>query len=153
MWANLFFFCITETYFLYRPAESSKEAGQKWQVAHLGGGQYSIIGYTTGLSISLKNGSLVLDIFSIWIKANDEGVQALKNKQRQRLYHQVIALHGGPSMLVTHLIPKTTSTFFTHRSYNTDQLSKYSILFFAPNYHFPFLKTPTKTKCIFFENL
>lgn len=69
MWADRFFFCITETCFLYRPAEPSKDAGQKWQVAHLGGGQYSIIGYTTGLSITIKNGSLVVTRYSfhIWI--------------------------------------------------------------------------------------
>lgn len=33
----------------FRPAEASKEQGQKWQVAHLGGGQYIIIGYSLAI--------------------------------------------------------------------------------------------------------
>lgn len=95
-----------------RSAESEIE--QQWQVAYLGGGQYSIISYTTGLSITVKNGSLVLDIplSGLGLTTN---VQAAKNRQKQRLYHQVIALDGGHSKLEISLIPKITSTFFPHR--------------------------------------
>lgn len=129
MWAELFF-CITETCFLYRPAEPSKETGQHWQVAHLGGGQYSIIGYTTGLSITTKNGSLVITRYSFlsgYFRANEEEPQAAKNKQRQSLYHQVIALHIGNSML--YRIPGTTCTFSSSIRTIQIQLPKYSIPF------------------------